>query len=225
MKVNKLITILLIFVSLVSTQVVPTCWFRVKSALTNKCLRFNNWQVWQSSCGEDDNYYWKATNSHEGTFNVWTKVTSNALWDLGGGATYNGGNLMIYSPHGGDNQRYYFQYLNDGTWRMWNKRAWKCLDVPGGTSNDVYMQQWDCQDGNWNQKFKLECDHSSRPVSGAPHNCNWLRFVFPQSRCIRNNNGQLLQSNCQLQNPFSYSFYKNTDGTYSIYSKTDITRA
>jgi hypothetical protein len=39
-------------------------------------------------------------------------------------------------------------------WTIRNYRTGKCLDVPGGSSNDeLPMQVWDCFDGNFNQRW------------------------------------------------------------------------
>ncbi|MES2830672.1 MAG: ricin-type beta-trefoil lectin domain protein [Pseudomonadota bacterium] len=73
---------------------------------------------------------------------------SNLCLDVQGAGKTNGTPVMLWTCHGGDNQK----------WEQSNNRLVvygnKCLDVPGGNTKDgTGLIIWDCQAGNNNQRW------------------------------------------------------------------------
>lgn len=79
-----------------------------------------------------------------GAVYVLTNGGSGKAIDVPGGGTADGVQLIQWSRHDGNNQRWRFTSVSGG-WTLTNIATGKCLDVPGGTTTaGARLQQWTC---------------------------------------------------------------------------------
>jgi hypothetical protein len=74
--------------------------------------------------------------------------------DIAGGSRENQAKVNGFACHTGENQLYYVELRTDGAFTIRNRHSGLCLDVPGGSTGYVEMQQYACH-GGANQKFRL----------------------------------------------------------------------
>lgn len=80
---------------------------------------------------------------------------SGRCLDIGGWSTADGGNLLQWDCHGGNNQRFRMLDAGDGYVFLQSVHSGKCIDVQGvsrGAGANVY--QWSCHGGD-NQKIRM----------------------------------------------------------------------
>ena len=82
-------------------------------------------------------------------------VNSGLYLDVEGASKDNMGNLIQYSPTGGNNQRWQFIYDGSGYYKIRNVNSGKLLDVSGGSrENGGNIIQYEDNGGN-NQKWRI----------------------------------------------------------------------
>jgi hypothetical protein len=117
-------------------------------------------QFWSVFDGKRLTFYWV-----EGPFTLpeWMSALrtirakhSGKVLDVEGVSTTNGADIQQYDWLGGDNQRWEFQHVGDGYYRIVAKHSRKVLDVRGvSTANGAQIQQWDWLGGD-NQRWKFD---------------------------------------------------------------------
>jgi hypothetical protein len=101
-------------------------------------------------------HQWEFRPDSHGFFEIRNRVTGKCM-DVYGWSTSDGGRVVQWSCHGGDNQKWILAPSsgNSGTFDIVNKLSLKSLDVTGvGTANGTPMQQWGYTGGG-NQRFRL----------------------------------------------------------------------
>lgn len=84
-----------------------------------------------------------------------TARNSGKVLDVAGWSTANGGGIIQYSFHGGNNQLWKFVAKGQDYYWIVSKHTDKCLDVSGAsTANGGGVIQYDCHGGN-NQVWKV----------------------------------------------------------------------
>jgi hypothetical protein len=74
--------------------------------------------------------------------------------------TWNGTSVSYAVCNAGWDRQFIFEHIGvlggKDSWRIHPRYAGsnQCLDIPGGTTNDAYIQVWACN-GNWQQNFQL----------------------------------------------------------------------
>jgi hypothetical protein len=86
---------------------------------------------------------------------LFAKHSRRAL-DVSGVSTANGAPLIQWDYHGGQNQQFQADRLEDGYYRFVARHSGKVLDVAGvSTANGAQIIQWDWHGGD-NQRFRIE---------------------------------------------------------------------
>lgn len=113
---------------------------------------------------------------YQGTYSIVTRNTGMVL-DISGGNTGNGGQLIQYPTHGGNNQLWRLYQQANGFFAFQAVHSGRVLDINGCTTSVVNVQQMD-----WNgsdcQVFRLDA---------ASADGSWGDWVF-----IRNKNSNLV---------------------------------
>lgn len=92
----------------------------------------------------------------DGVYKVASSLNKSYVLDVKGASTSNSGNVQIYRANGNDNQRWRFEYLGKGVYKIVNVNSGKVLDVARGTlKNSVNIDQWSWNGGS-NQRWELE---------------------------------------------------------------------
>lgn len=79
---------------------------------------------------------------------------SGKCLDVAGWSTNGGAEIIQWSCHGGDNQRFRIYDAGDGFWYLQAKHSGKCMDVSGwSNAPGAKIIQWDCHGGD-NQKIR-----------------------------------------------------------------------
>lgn len=117
---------------------------------------------------------------------------SGKCLDIAGWSTANGAEVLQWSCHGGNNQRFRVYDAGKGYWQIQSKHSGKCLDVWGAaTQSGAQVRQGDCHGGD-NQK-----------LNPANHGGNLYQLGFKHSGiCLDINGGsgdngaKVIQSSC-----------------------------
>eukprot|EP00475_Leptophrys_vorax_P005281 TRINITY_DN13207_c0_g1_i1.p1 TRINITY_DN13207_c0_g1~~TRINITY_DN13207_c0_g1_i1.p1 ORF type:complete len:794 (-),score=195.92 TRINITY_DN13207_c0_g1_i1:34-2415(-) len=134
--------------------------FRFKAAHSAKVLDVQSSsvdagaQIWQfddhGSDADNQKFLLKANN--DGSYSIWV-MGSGKVWDIEGGSTSNGGKLIQWDHHGGNNQKFVIKDNGDGTLSFQNVGSGLWIDVSGAShDNCATVHQWDYH-GGANQRF------------------------------------------------------------------------
>jgi hypothetical protein len=86
----------------------------------------------------------------KGTFIIQVASNPNLVLDVEGGSTNAGAKLIIWSPNGGDNQKFRIDGLS-----IKSVKSGKALDAEGGLGQGKRVIQWDPH-GQANQQWKYD---------------------------------------------------------------------
>ena len=88
-----------------------------------------------------------------GTYCISSALNNNMKLDCSGASTDNGANVLIWSGHGGDNQKVKVTYLDNGYYKLEFVHSGKCLDVAEVSYNSgANVHQW-AYGGGTNQQW------------------------------------------------------------------------
>ncbi len=88
-------------------------------------------------------------------FGTITSKKSGLVLDVEGGSTSQGAHIIQWHSHGGDNQKFSFEKLEDGYYVIRSKKSGLVLDVAGNSTNPGgHIHQWQYHGGD-NQRFSI----------------------------------------------------------------------
>ncbi|MBG6136357.1 RICIN domain-containing protein [Longispora fulva] len=103
-----------------------------------------------------------------GTYELGLTGTTQVL-DVPGGSTDLATQLIVWTRHGGDNQRWTFTANGDGTYAIRNVNSGLCVDVNGGsTTPGAEIIQWTCT-GTANQRWQISAAAGGGYTVAAEH--------------------------------------------------------
>lgn len=95
------------------------------------------------------------TGTNVGTYVIRAKQSGRCV-DVSGGSSADRANVIQWSCHSGNNQRWILNQMSDGHYQIKSKLSGKCLDVADSSSvNGANVQQLTCNN-NGNQRWKLD---------------------------------------------------------------------
>ncbi|BCM88819.1 extracellular exo-alpha-L-arabinofuranosidase [Abditibacteriota bacterium] len=107
--------------------------------------------------GLGDQVNWNYSSSvANGTYTLVPRYAPNKVLEVYGSAGQNGAAIDIWTPNGGDNQKFLFDLQVEGTYRIRTALPGnRALDLPyGNTDNGTKLQLWD-DNGGWPQRWFL----------------------------------------------------------------------
>lgn len=111
------------------------------------------------------NFFVTKNDSNDGSYTIKSKRSGKVL-DVADGSAEKGKTVFQFGYHGGNNQRWCFVPVGDGTYYIFNVLG-TCMDVAGSsTANDADVATWFFHDGT-NQKFKLNKVSDSTAATGS----------------------------------------------------------
>lgn len=98
----------------------------------------------------------------DGEYRISSKLNTGYVLDLRRSSMANGGNVILYSWQGGNNQRWHIQYLGKGAYRVYNVKSGLSLDVSRSSlANKANILQWSWNNtGNQRWGFTSNTDGS-----------------------------------------------------------------
>ncbi|MBQ3325638.1 RICIN domain-containing protein [Candidatus Saccharibacteria bacterium] len=147
-----------------------------------------NTALWALNGGNNQKWIVKNATSDlsgsisDGSYVIASKMNSNLVMDIFGGAKDNGGNIGIWGANGGENQTYKVVYdASDGYYTILNEWSGRSIDATGGSAangvnleiwspNSSCAQKWDIvkMDGNQHYRIASACNPEySLDVAGA----------------------------------------------------------
>lgn len=91
----------------------------------------------------------------DGVYKISSGINGAYAIDVRGGSRANGANVLLWRSHGGDNQRWRFEHLGGGEYRIVNVKSGKSLDVARASlKNSANVSQW-TWNGGGNQRWRL----------------------------------------------------------------------
>lgn len=116
----------------------------------------SNVQVWTRNDGNNQRWALIPVPPFRsgGVYEIRSMLKTSMAVDIAGGSTANGANCLLYSSHGGNNQK--FVLVNEGNgWSLRNVASGKYVDVYGGSfANGTNVQSWVDNDGR-NQRWAI----------------------------------------------------------------------
>lgn len=95
------------------------------------------------------------TGTNVGTYLIRAKQSGRCV-DVAGGSSADRANVIQWSCHSGNNQRWILNQMSDGHYQVKSKLSGKCLEVADSSSvNGANVQQLTCNN-NGNQRWKLD---------------------------------------------------------------------
>ncbi|WP_233512315.1 RICIN domain-containing protein [Micromonospora deserti] len=124
--------------------------FQLQGSGTNLTLSIRN------STGADRlKHGWGDGGGDPATVTLTARHSSKCV-DVVSASTANGAEIAQYSCNGGSNQRWEFQSLGNGYYRIAAQHSGKCLDVDAAsTANSARILQWTCGNGQ-NQQWQVQ---------------------------------------------------------------------
>jgi hypothetical protein len=106
------------------------------------------------TCGAETTAAWTLALDWKGRYEV--HGPDGRCLEIIGWSEVEGGDAVQYSCHGGDNQKWWLDPNEDGSFQLVNEHSGKCLDVYAGSAEaGADVIQWSCS-GNDNQRWYLE---------------------------------------------------------------------
>jgi hypothetical protein len=124
-------------------------------ALQNVSSEIANFMPTRVNGGDDGNNNGGETGTNVGTYLIKAKQSGRCV-DVSGGSSADGANVIQWTCHSGNNQRWALHQMSDGYYQIKSKLSGKCLEVAGSsTVNGANVQQMTCRGSN-NQRWKFD---------------------------------------------------------------------
>lgn len=123
---------------------------------SRKCLQANGphqpgQAMVQVTCTTDSGFILKP--QADGSYEIASLSANPLVVDIEGGSGNNGARAILWSPHGGANQRFRLEQQSDGSYVIRAVHSGQVLDVAGGSHNDgAAVIQWPLH-GGANQRW------------------------------------------------------------------------
>lgn len=97
------------------------------------------WKFVSTSDGSDEK-----RSLQDGWYEIQCGNNTSYVWDINSASRNNGANLEIYPRHGGDNQRFYLKYLNNGYYAIMAASSYKYMHKQNAGHTDNIVQWEGC---------------------------------------------------------------------------------
>ena len=203
-------------------------YVQIKNVNSNMCLAFNSLrQANQVPCNtSDESSFWMIEyNSADNSYFIKNKINNNYL-DNSGYSLNNDNVIHGWSKHGGDNQRFKFEF-DDATissstvFNIRNVQSKKCLKIFNAqTTSFSGLVGYDCVKNASDQQFKLV----GVTVQDFPKNNNYYSFKsLSSNQCLKFNalNSNTGEYTCDELNSTRFKLVSSEFGSYFIVSSAD----
>ena len=105
-------------------------------------------------CGQDAAPTWTLALDWRGRYEI--HAPGGECLEIIGWSEVEGGDAVLWSCNGGDNQKWWLSPGDDGTYQLANEHSGKCLDVYQASQDEgADVIQWSCS-GDDNQRWRLD---------------------------------------------------------------------
>lgn len=137
-------------------------WFNIVNSNSGSCVDAAGWgttngtTVQQWACGNQQyNQEWQFQSVGNGVYAVYNRNAPNEAWNVTNWGTQNGSLIQLWTYGDGSNEQWMPVSLGNNLYKFVGAGSGRCLDVPGGsTQNGVQLQIYDCN-GTAAQSFHL----------------------------------------------------------------------
>jgi len=193
--------------------------YNIQNIASRKCFqnKGSGSELQQEDCSMDDNQKFFILPNSNGFYNIVSASNTDTYMSATGGNKKDPIKLLSK----GSSEQNFSIYPWGGSAYYFKSQNGKCVDVPGGRSNNgLRMESYDCWDTR-NQGFIIE---EAGSFEETHPNTEWFRLYHLETdRCLVNDSdsSQIIQSQCNSNDLNSlWKFSKKDDGSFAISSFT-----
>jgi hypothetical protein len=179
---------------------------------SGKCIRYvtPSAGINHLPCEVGQPNFWTIEKQSDNSFYIRSTVSAQ-VFDVYGAGLDNGSQLIDWDSHGGNNQRFFIEYINANEFTIKPKHSNKCLQPDG-----ELMRQQSCVKGDNKQIWTMR---AQRTVDVDP-NINYSAVNKQTGFCTKSltPSDSVNNSACDNANSTYWKFEKQTDRTYYIRS-------
>jgi hypothetical protein len=114
--------------------------YRLINEASGKCMSRSASEVVQVACADDDAQLWQVSATSAGFRRIAAQADASLVLGVENGSNDGGAKLVV----GSASHEWQPIWERGDLYHVLVKHSQRCLDVPGGTSDDARLQQWDC---------------------------------------------------------------------------------
>jgi hypothetical protein len=129
--------------------------YRLVNEGSGKCVTaMNDGTVAQVTCADDVAQRWQVTDLGAGYREIAAASDPSLVLSVAEGATEDQGAIAVSAATGAAEQRWQTVWVSGAGYQLFAEHSQRCLDVPGGVSDDIALQQLTCS-GEAAQHFQF----------------------------------------------------------------------
>ncbi len=117
-----------------------------------------NIQVWNLDAHHDRQFTLVKSNL-KGYYEIQVGYTTNSRVDIQGRGTGNGTSVKIWDKNGQNNQKFLFQHLGNGRFKIYDRNSGKAICLAGRkNANGTNVHIWDDHNGPWMEWYLIDVE-------------------------------------------------------------------